>query len=144
MPVPTRIVAVPHRFISGEGGALVRGMNGEANIPPGRKVRSSDFGVNGLPTLLSNAETFSQLAIAARVGPARYATVGTAGLIPHPTTGAPGVAWVAAGSTRKLAHLRADPTIAVVVRAGWRWTAVEGRAELIGPDDPHPRSTASG
>ena len=53
----------------GEGGALVRGINGEAHIPPGRKVRSSDFGVNGLPTLLSNAETFAQLAIAARVGP---------------------------------------------------------------------------
>ena len=66
MPVPTRIVTVPHRFISGEGGALVRGINGEAHIPPGRKVRSSDNGVMGLPTLLSNAETFSQLAIAAR------------------------------------------------------------------------------
>jgi NADH:ubiquinone oxidoreductase subunit F (NADH-binding)/ferredoxin len=77
MPVATRVVTVPHRFISGEGGALVRGMNGEANIPPGRKIRSSDFGVNGLPTLLSNAETFAQLAIAARVGPERYAAVGT-------------------------------------------------------------------
>jgi hypothetical protein len=45
---------------------------------------------------------------------------------------------VAAGRTRKLAHLRANPTIAVVVRAGWQWTAVEGTAQLIGPDDPHP------
>jgi hypothetical protein len=36
------------------------------------------------------------------------------------------------------AHLRTDPTIAVVARAGWRWATVEGRAELIGPDDPHP------
>jgi NADH:ubiquinone oxidoreductase subunit F (NADH-binding) len=49
MPVPTRIVTVPHRFISGEGGALVRGINGEAHIPPGRKVRSSDNGVMGCP-----------------------------------------------------------------------------------------------
>ena len=48
------------------------------------------------------------------------------------------VAFVAAGGTRKLAHLRADPTIAIVVRAGWQWSAVEGRAQLIGPDDPHP------
>ena len=48
------------------------------------------------------------------------------------------VAFVAAGGTRKLAHLRADATIAVVVRAGWQWATVEGRAELIGPDDPHP------
>lgn len=77
MPVPTRVVAVPHRFLSGEGGALVRGMNGEANIPPGQKSRSSDGGVAGLPTLLSNAETFAQLAIAARIGPAGYASVGT-------------------------------------------------------------------
>ena len=76
MPVPTRIVAVPHRFISGEGGALVRGINGEAHIPPGRKVRSSDNGVLGLPTLLSNAETFAQLAIAARLGPREYNAVG--------------------------------------------------------------------
>ena len=76
MPVPTRIVTVPHRFISGEGGALVRGINGEAHIPPGRKVRSSDNGVDGLPTLLSNAETYSQLAIAARLGPWEYNSVG--------------------------------------------------------------------
>ena len=45
---------------------------------------------------------------------------------------------VAAGRARKLVHLRADPTITVVVRAGWQWAAVEGTAELIGPDDPHP------
>ncbi|HEU4420947.1 MAG TPA: NADH-ubiquinone oxidoreductase-F iron-sulfur binding region domain-containing protein [Pilimelia sp.] len=76
MPVPTRIVTVPHRFISGEGGALVRGINGEGNIPPGVKVRASDTGVGGRPTLLSNAETYSQLAIAARVGPYGYASVG--------------------------------------------------------------------
>ncbi|MEV1290575.1 NADH-ubiquinone oxidoreductase-F iron-sulfur binding region domain-containing protein [Micromonospora sp. NPDC049679] len=78
MPVKTSIVTVPHRFISGEGGALVRGINGEAHIPPGRKVRASDTGVNGLPTLLSNAETYAQLAIAARLGPYEYAAVGTA------------------------------------------------------------------
>ncbi|GAA2526004.1 NADH-ubiquinone oxidoreductase-F iron-sulfur binding region domain-containing protein [Pilimelia columellifera] len=78
MPAPTRIVAVPHRFISGEGGALVNGINGQANIPPGIKKRSSDEGVDGLPTLLSNAETFAQLAIAARTGAAHYGSVGTA------------------------------------------------------------------
>ena len=65
-------------------------------------------------------------------------SVVNAGVLDHPVTGTEGVAFVAAGVARKLAHLRADPTIAVVVRAGWQWTAVEGRAELIGPDDPHP------
>jgi NADH:ubiquinone oxidoreductase subunit F (NADH-binding) len=71
-PVPTRVVLMPHRFISGEGGALVRGINGEQPIPPGRKVRAAEFGVNGGPTLLSNAETYAQLAIAARLGPWHY------------------------------------------------------------------------
>jgi NADH:ubiquinone oxidoreductase subunit F (NADH-binding)/ferredoxin len=77
MPAPTRLVAMPSRFISGEGGALVRGINGELPIPPGRKTRASDTGVDGLPTLLSNAETYAQLAIGARLGPAGYASVGT-------------------------------------------------------------------
>jgi NADH:ubiquinone oxidoreductase subunit F (NADH-binding)/ferredoxin len=77
MPAPTQLVTMPHRFISGEGGALVRGINGEVPIPPGRKSRASDSGVGGLPTLLSNAETYAQLAIAARLGPREYAAVGT-------------------------------------------------------------------
>ena len=68
-----------------------------------------------------------------------HATVVNAGVLPHPATGDPVVALVAAGGTRKLAHLRADPTITVVVRAGWQWTTVEGHAQLIGPDDPHDR-----
>ena len=67
-----------------------------------------------------------------------HTSVVNAGLLPHPLTGDPTVAFVAAGATRKLTHLRSDPTIAVVARAGWRWAAVEGRAELVGPDDPHP------
>lgn len=67
-----------------------------------------------------------------------HAAVVNAGVARHPVTNTPMVAFVSAGGTVKLAHLRADPTIAVVVRAGWRWTAVEGSAQLIGPDDPHP------
>ncbi|MEU5552686.1 NADH-ubiquinone oxidoreductase-F iron-sulfur binding region domain-containing protein [Micromonospora sp. NPDC047793] len=77
MPVPTSVVTVPHRFISGEGGALVNGINGLPHIPPGTKKRSSDSGVSNLPTLLSNAETYSQLAVAARLGPYEYAALGT-------------------------------------------------------------------
>ena len=64
-------------------------------------------------------------------------SVVNAGVLTHPVTGAEVVAFVAAGRARKLVHLRADPTIAVVVRAGWQWVAVEGKAELIGPADLH-------
>ena len=67
-----------------------------------------------------------------------HATVVNAGVLPDPLTGDPAVAFVAAGASRKLLHLRADPTVAVTVRAGWQWTTVEGNATLIGPDDPDP------
>jgi PPOX class probable F420-dependent enzyme len=65
-------------------------------------------------------------------------SVVNAGVLVHPVSGVEVVAFVAAGRARKLVHLRTDPTITVVVRAGWQWAAVEGKAELIGPDDPHP------
>ena len=67
-----------------------------------------------------------------------HTSVVNAGVLDHPVTAERVVGLVAAGGTRKLANLRADPTIAVVVRAGWRWASVEGTAQLIGPDDPHP------
>ena len=72
-----RVVRLPDRFISGESGALVRGINGKRPVPPGRKVLASDFGVGDLPTLLSNAATFAQLAVLALLGPERFAAVGT-------------------------------------------------------------------
>ncbi len=72
-----RVVQLPDRFISGESGALVRGINGKRPVPPGRKVLASDFGVDDLPTVLSNATTFAQLAVLALLGPERFAAVGT-------------------------------------------------------------------
>jgi PPOX class probable F420-dependent enzyme len=61
------------------------------------------------------------------------------GLLAHPATGARLLAFVAVGGAKvKLANLRARPQIAVAFRNGWRWAAVEGRAELAGPADPQP------
>jgi PPOX class probable F420-dependent enzyme len=71
-------------------------------------------------------------------------SVVNAGVLAHPTSAAPVVGLVAAGGTRKLRHLRADPRCTLVVRAGWRWAAVEGDAQLIGPDDPAPGVDAEG
>lgn len=65
-------------------------------------------------------------------------SVVNAGVLAHPVTGAQVVGLVAAGGTRKLANLRERPHASVVVRAGWSWAAVEGPAELAGPDDPLP------
>jgi PPOX class probable F420-dependent enzyme len=67
-----------------------------------------------------------------------HASVVNAGIVSHPSTGERVVGLVAAGGTRKLDHLRADPRATIVVRAGWQWAAAEGPAEIIGPDDPRP------
>jgi PPOX class probable F420-dependent enzyme len=64
------------------------------------------------------------------------ASVVNAGLLEHPVTGQPVVAFVARGESVKLKLLRRSPRATVVFRAGPRWATVEGRATLIGPDDP--------
>ena len=66
------------------------------------------------------------------------ASVVNAGVLSHPLKGREIVGLVAAGGSRKLANLRVDRRATVVMRAGWRWASVEGDAQLIGPDDPHP------
>ena len=64
-------------------------------------------------------------------------TVVNAGVLQHPVTEEPVVGLVAGGRA-KIRNLRAAPRCTIVARAGWRWTAVEGSAEVVGPDDPHP------
>ena len=71
----------------------------------------------------------------ARADGSVQSTLVNAGVMDHPVTGAPVVAFVAAGGSLKLRNLRARPWATVTVRAGWRWGTVEGSAELAGPDD---------
>src|ERR1700746_296751 len=70
-----RVFQQPERFISGESGALIRGINGKKPVPPGRKTLAAEKGVGDLPTLLSNASTFAQIAVLALLGPERFASV---------------------------------------------------------------------
>jgi len=63
-------------------------------------------------------------------------TVVHAGVVAHPVQGAEVAAFVARGGTYKIVHLRERPAATVLWRAGWAWVAVEGTAELCGPDDP--------
>jgi PPOX class probable F420-dependent enzyme len=65
------------------------------------------------------------------------ASVVNAGVLQHPLSGEAVVGLVATGGSRKLHNLRADPRATIVARAGWQWAAVEGNAEVIGPDDQH-------
>ncbi|GAB2795868.1 NADH-ubiquinone oxidoreductase-F iron-sulfur binding region domain-containing protein [Streptomyces daliensis] len=71
-----RVTRLPERFVTGESTALVNGLNQLPPLPSGAGVRSSESGLGGLPTLLSNTETFAQLAVAARLGALEYRTAG--------------------------------------------------------------------
>jgi PPOX class probable F420-dependent enzyme len=65
-------------------------------------------------------------------------SVVNAGVLDHPVRGGQVVGLVATGGSRKLHNLRADARATIVARAGWQWATVEGDADVIGPDDPHP------
>lgn len=71
-------------------------------------------------------------------------SVVNAGVMTNPITGEPSVAFVAAGRSRKLVHLRERPQMTMTARVVWEWAAVEGTATLIGPDDPSPHFDAEG
>jgi PPOX class probable F420-dependent enzyme len=68
-------------------------------------------------------------------------SVVNAGVMRHPLTQQPVLAFVSYGKV-KLANLRARPQLTATFRSGWQWAAVEGKAQLIGPDDPHPEIDA--
>jgi len=63
------------------------------------------------------------------------ASVVSVGVLDHPVTGDRVVALVAVGGSAKLGNLRRRPRATVVVQAGGQWVAVEGAADLAGPDD---------
>jgi PPOX class probable F420-dependent enzyme len=65
------------------------------------------------------------------------ASLVNAGVVAHPSTNQPVLAFVTYGKV-KLANLRARPQLAATFRNGWQWATVEGPGELAGPDDPAP------
>ncbi len=62
-------------------------------------------------------------------------SVVNAGVLRDPESGHDVVGFVTYGKA-KLGNLRARPQVTVTFRAGWQWAAVEGRARIIGPEDP--------
>jgi PPOX class probable F420-dependent enzyme len=62
------------------------------------------------------------------------ASLVSAGVMRHPVDGSEVVAFVAYPSV-KLRNLRARPAVTAVFLAGPRWVAVEGQAQIAGPDD---------
>ena len=73
----------------------------------------------------------------ARADGSVQASLVNAGVIDHPVTGAPVVAFVNHGA-RKRANLLERPRATLTFRDGWAWVTVEGPVQLAGPDDPLP------
>jgi PPOX class probable F420-dependent enzyme len=64
------------------------------------------------------------------------ASVVNAGILAHPVSPEQVVLGFVTYGKAKLANLRRLPQATVVFRSGWRWAAIEGRCQIIGPDDP--------
>jgi len=94
-------------------------------------------------TTLSDAEAigsrdkFLAVISTARADGSIQSSLVNAGMLADPAGGQRVVGFVTYGPA-KLANLRARPQVTVTFRAGWEWAAVEGRAQIIGPDDPAP------
>jgi PPOX class probable F420-dependent enzyme len=87
---------------------------------------------------LAPAERWLAVLVTSRPSGSPGVSVVNAGILPHPRTGEPVVAFVSRGRTAKLTNLRATPNATLVFRSGWEWIAVSGPVELAGPDDELP------
>lgn len=76
--VDTRLRIVPNGYLTGQESALVHHLNGGPPLPTFTPPMPFQQGVDGRPTLLSNAETFAHLALIARHGGRWYRALGTA------------------------------------------------------------------
>jgi NADH:ubiquinone oxidoreductase subunit F (NADH-binding) len=105
-------------FVSGESTAVVELVEGRENLPVTRWQPTAVSGVGGRPTLLSNGETFAQLAALVLDHGAGRAVPGTA----------------AEPGTRLLSIGQADGSTRVVeVPHGTAWNRVLSPAELAAP-----------
>jgi NADH:ubiquinone oxidoreductase subunit F (NADH-binding) len=125
------VIAGPARYVAGEASAAVSYISGGPAIPVTTPPRVSGRGVNGRPTMLSNAETYAHIGLIARHGPEWFRSVGTAsepGTLLLTVTGAvarPGVLEVPFGTTIGAAvNLAggADPGTPAVLLGGYAGT----------------------
>jgi PPOX class probable F420-dependent enzyme len=86
---------------------------------------------------LGRRESFLVVVATVRLDGSIQSSVVNAGVLAHPSTAEAVVGFVTYGPT-KLRNLRARPRLAVTFRSDWSWVTVEGRARLVGPEDPDP------
>jgi NADH:ubiquinone oxidoreductase subunit F (NADH-binding) len=122
------------RFVAGEARAIVRALSGGPALPPGRRVHATESG-----TLLSNVETFAQVAVLLRLGAARFAATGThaepgtALLTISGAVARPGVVEIPIGTPLSivLTAAGAAPDLAAVITGGYHGTWVTPDPSLL-------------
>ncbi len=62
-------------------------------------------------------------------------SVTNCGVVEHPVTAVASVALVSAGGASRLTHIRRGSEVTIAIRRGWKWLAVTGPADIVGPDD---------
>ena len=92
---------------------------------------------------LASGESGLAVVSTARGNGTVQASLVNVGVVLHPASAERMLGFVTYGRV-KLANLRVRPSLAVTFRNGWQWATVEGTAELVGPDDEQPWSTADG
>ncbi|MDA8044037.1 MAG: proton-conducting membrane transporter [Actinomycetota bacterium] len=74
---PLRIVEVPDRYIAGESGALASFLGGGPPRPPSRRRSTAETGIDGRPTVVSNAETLAHVGLVVRYGAEWFRSAGS-------------------------------------------------------------------
>jgi PPOX class probable F420-dependent enzyme len=94
--------------------------------------------MNSLDSFVTVARQVNYLAVVStlRADDTIQSTLVNVGVLPSPIGSERVLAFVTYGKV-KLANLRMRPQLTVTSVSGWRWSTVEGRAAIVGPDDPH-------
>ena len=119
-PLSFRIHDAEARFVAGQARAVLELMAGRPNLPVTAWSPEAVAGHRGRPTLLSNAETWAQVARLVLVGARAYAALGTA---TEPGT----TLLTLSGPTPTVLEVPFGTRFAEVVPAGWA-----GRPVLLG------------
>ena len=92
-----------------------------SNIDDVREFLSSETGLAVVSTIQRDGRVLS--------------SVVNCGVVVHPVSGSPCVAFVSASHAARLDHIRRGSEITVAIRRGWSWRSVTGATSLIGPDN---------